>query len=425
MRRLPLYAQVLLAIAAGACLGHWWPARAAAMNPFSLGFIKLIKALVAPLVFTTIVLGVAGAGDLRRVGRVGWRALVYFEVLSTFALLLGLLVGNLMQPGSGISTEPGAAENREVTRFAADAEHLTIPEFLLKALPDSLVGALASGELLPVLVAALLVGVASAQAGERAAPFITLTKSASEVLFGVVGLVMKLAPLAAFGAIAFTVGKFGAQTLLSLAKLMGCVYLTCLLFIVFGLGLTVRLAGLRLWPLVRYLSEELLLVLSTSSSESALPPLLAKLERLGCGKDVTGLVLPAGYSFNLDGTSIYLSMAALFIAQATRTPFDVGQQAALLGLLLLTSKGAAAVSGGGFVTLAATLTATGALPVSGLGLLLGVDRFMSEARALTNLVGNAVAVVVVSRWEGRLDLVQARRELGLTTPHRGGVAPPP
>jgi aerobic C4-dicarboxylate transport protein len=415
MRRIPLYVQVLIAIAAGAIVGLMNPSLAIQLKPLADAFIRLIKALVAPLVFATIVLGIAGAGDLKRVGRVGWRALVYFEALSTVALLLGLAVGNWFEPGSGIDAGIRAkTPDPTVEKYAADAKRLEIGQFLLNALPDSLVGSLTSGDLLPVLVSALLVGIAAAQAGERAGLFVAMVRSVADVLFGVVEWVMRLAPIGAFGAIAFTVGKFGLETLLSLAKLMGCVYLACGLFIFVALGVTVRLAGLRLLPLLRYLREELLLVVSTSSSESALPAMMRRLERMGCPKTVVGLVLPAGYSFNLDGTSIYLSMAALFIAQATHTPFGFGRQAALLGLLLLTSKGAAAVSGGGFVTLAATLSATGALPVGGLGLLLGVDRFMSEARALTNLVGNAVAVIVVSRWEGRLDLATARRELGIS-----------
>lgn len=412
-RSFALYWQVLVAIAAGAVLGALAPKTAVAFRPLGDGFIKLIKATVAPLIFVTLVSGVAGAGDLRRVGRIGWRAIVYFEVMSTLSLILGLFVGNWLQPGAGPGISAAPIGNSDVSQYATAARKLGIVDFLLKAVPDSLVGSLGAPDLLPVLITALLVGAAAAHVGGSAAPFLALVHSSAEVLYGVVALAMRFAPLAAFGAIAFTVGQFGATTLISLLKLMGCVYLTCIIFIFGFVGLTVRLAGLRLWPLLRYLREELLLVVGTSSSEPALPRMLQKLDRLGCGKTVTGLVLPAGYSFNLDGTSIYLSLAALFIAQATHTPFSIRQQILLLAVLLLTSKGAAAVTGGGFVTLAATLSATGALPMGGLALLLGVDRFMSEARAVTNLIGNAAAVIVVSRWEKQLDLVRARSELGI------------
>ena len=406
-----LYAQVLLAIVAGALLGHFQPEFATSLKPLGDAFIKFIKALIAPLIFTTIVAGIGNVGDLRKVGRVGLKALFYFELVTTVALLLGLLVVNLVQPGAGLHANPATLDASSVQNYTASAKHLTIVEFLLGIIPDTFVGAFASGEILPVLLLAVLFGVAMSRLGARGKPVLELVHTIGDAVMGIVALLMKLAPVAAFGAMAFTVGKYGAGSLLSLAKLLGCVYLTCFGFVFVVLGLIVRATGLRLWPLLRYLREELLLVLGTSSSESALPGLLVKLERLGCAKPVVGLVVPAGYSFNLDGTCIYLTMAAIFIAQATDTPLPLAQQFGILGVLLLTSKGAAAVTGGGFVTLAATLAATHTLPVAGLALLIGVDRFMSEARALTNLVGNAVATLVIAKWEGELDLQRAKAEL--------------
>jgi len=406
-----LYAQVLVAIVAGALLGHLAPATAVELKPLGDAFVKLIKLVIAPLVFTTLVTGIGSVGDLRKVGRVGLKSLVYFEAVTTVALALGMLVVNVVRPGDGIHADPAKLDAGAVQGFSATAKHLTATEFMLGAIPDTFVGAFTSGELLPVLLLAVLFGVAVGRLGERGKPVLELVHTVGDAVMGIVALVMKAAPLAAFGAMAFTIGRYGVGTLLSLAKLMACVYVTCAVFVLVGLGLVMRANGLRIWPLLRYLREEFLLVLGTSSSESALPQLMEKLERLGCAKPVVGLVVPAGYSFNLDGTSIYLTMAAVFIAQATDTPLTLAQQLGILGVLLLTSKGAAAVTGGGFVTLAATLAATHSLPVAGLALLIGVDRFMSEARALTNLAGNAVATMVIAKWEGELDLDKAKAAL--------------
>ncbi len=407
-----LYAQVLVAIVAGALLGHLAPAAAVQLKPLGDAFVKLIKLVIAPLVFTTLVTGIGSVGDLRKVGRVGLKSLVYFEAVTTVALALGMLVVNVVRPGDGIHADPAKLDAVAVQGFAATARHLTATEFVLGAIPDTFVGAFTSGELLPVLLLAVLFGVAVGRLGPRGKPVLELVHTVGDAVMGIVALVMKAAPFAAFGAMAFTIGRYGVGTLLSLAKLMACVYVTCALFVLVGLGLVMRANGLRIWPLLRYLREEFLLVLGTSSSESALPSLMEKLERLGCAKPVVGLVVPAGYSFNLDGTSIYLTMAAVFIAQATDTPLSLAQQLGILAVLLLTSKGAAAVTGGGFVTLAATLAATHSLPVAGLALLIGVDRFMSEARALTNLAGNAVATMVIAKWEGELDLDKAKAALG-------------
>ena len=402
-----LYVQVLFAIVAGALLGHFQPEFAARLKPLGDAFIKFIKALVGPLVFTTIVAGIGNVGDLRKVGRVGLKALLYFEAATTVALAVGLIVVNLIQPGAGLHASPGTLDASAVQGYSTTAKHLTVVEFLLGNIPETFVGAFTSGELLPILLLAVLTGVSISRLGDRAKPVLALIHTLGDAVMGMVALLMRFAPVAAFGAMAFTVGKFGVGSLLSLGKLMACVYLTCFGFVFVGLGLVLRANGLRLWPLLRYLREEFLLVLGTSSSESALPGLMEKLERLGCTKPVVGLVVPAGYSFNLDGTSIYLTMAAVFIAQATDTPLTLVQQLGILGVLLLTSKGAAAVTGGGLVTLAATLAATHSLPVAGLALLIGVDRFMSEARALTNLAGNAVATIVIAKWEGEFDEAKA------------------
>ena len=403
-----LYVQVLLAIAGGALLGHLWPELGVALKPLADGFLKVIKAVTAPLLFTTLVSGIGNVGDLRKVGRVGLKALLYFEAITTVALGLGLLVVNWIQPGAGLHARPELLDSSLVQGYAAAAKKLTIVEFLLGIIPDTIAGAFVSGEMLPVLFLSVLVGVSISRMGARARPILDLVHLGGEALMGIVALVMRFAPVAAFGAMAFTLGKFGIQGLMSLGWLLLCVYLTCGLFVFGVLGLVLRINGFRLLRLLYFLREELMLVLGTSSSESALPRLLQRMEELGCSPAVTGLVLPAGYSFNLDGTCIYLTMAAVFIGQATDTPLPLGSQLGLLALLLVTSKGAAAVTGGGFVTLSATLSATGTLPVAGLSLLVGVDRFMSEIRALTNLVGNATATLVIARWEGALDEEKSR-----------------
>jgi aerobic C4-dicarboxylate transport protein len=385
------------------------------MKPLGDGFIKLIKMMIAPIIFTTVAIGIARMGDMKKVGRVGLKALIYFELVSTFALAIGLVVVNLVRPGAGINADPGSLDASSVATYTAGRKPMSTVELLLHVIPDSAVGAFASGEILQVLTFSVLFGLALGGFGDKAAPLVDLIDRLSHVLFDVIAIIMRLAPIGAFGAMAFTIGKYGVGTLLSLGTLMLCVYGTCFLFIFGVLGLIARLTGFRLWQFLRYIKEEILIVLGTSSSEAALPRMITKLENAGCSQSVVGLVIPAGYSFNLDGTSIYLTTAGIFIAQATNVRLTLPEQLGILGVLLLTSKGAAAVTGGGFITLAATLESTGKVPVAGLALLLGVDRFMSEARAITNLIGNGVATMVVARWEGALDLPRARMVLAEDT----------
>ena len=401
-----LYVQVLIGITLGVILGIISPEKAAAMKPLGDGFIKLIKMLIAPIVFATITVGIARMGAMRDVGRIGIRTLLYFEVISTLALVIGLVVVNVLQPGRGLHVDPSAAP----PAAAAGAPTSTV-DFLLNIIPTTVADGFVRGDILQVLVVSLLFGVALLSQGDRARTLVSAIDALSHTLFVIVGMIMRLAPIGAFGAMAFTVGRYGIGSLLSLGKLMAGVYLTCLLFITIVLGLIVRLAGLRLLKLLRYIAEEILIVLGTSSSESALPRLMLKLEQLGCSKPVVGLVIPTGYSFNLDGTSIYMTMAAVFVAQASGLQLSLREQLSILAILLLTSKGAAGVTGSGFITLAATLSAIPSIPPGGLALLVGVDRFMSEARAITNLIGNAVATVVIARWDGALDLAHARRVL--------------
>jgi aerobic C4-dicarboxylate transport protein len=406
-----LYVQVLIGIIAGVIFGFVSPERAAAMRPLGDGFIKLVKMLIAPIVFSTVVVGIAHMGAMREVGRIGLRALVYFEVVSTLALVIGLIVVNVLQPGSGLAIHPESLDMNAVSAYTSASRQLTTVDFLLNVIPNTIVDAFAKGEILQVLLFSVLFGLAALSLGERVAPLVTVLEQVSRALFAIVAMVMRLAPLGAFGAMAFTVGRYGVGTLVSLGTLMAGVYVTCLLFVFVVLGTIARLTGFSLIRFLKYISEEILIVLGTSSSESALPKIMEKLERLGCPKPVVGLVVPTGYSFNLDGTSIYMTMAALFVAQASGVHLSFGQQLSVLGILLLTSKGAAAVTGAGFITLAATLSAFPQIPAAGLALLLGVDRFMSEARAITNLIGNAVATMAVARWDGSLDLVRANRVL--------------
>ncbi len=402
-----LYVWVLLATVAGAVFGGFFPAQAMAMKPLGDGFVSLVKMLIGPIIFCTIVTGIGQVSDLRKVGRVGLKALLYFEVVTTLALVVGLVVVNWVQPGAGRHVTLSVAD---LTQAGAYAKPTSVVGFLLNVIPTTLPGALTSGDILQVLLVAVLFGIAVARLGPRAEPLLHLLDLVTKVLMGMVALLMKLAPLAAFGAIAYTMGSQGAGALLALGRLILCVYLTMFVFIAVVLGAIMRLNGLSLLKFLRYIREELFLVLGTSSSESALPGMMAKLENLGCSKSVVGLVLPSGYSFNLDGTCIYLTMAAIFLAQATDTPLTLWQQVGVLTLLLLTSKGAAAVTGGGFVTLSATLSST-PIPVASLSLLVGIDRFMSEARALTNLIGNGVATITVARWENELDLPRAKKVL--------------
>jgi aerobic C4-dicarboxylate transport protein len=403
-----LYVQVLVAVALGALLGFLDPGLGAAMKPLGDGFIKLVRMLIAPIVFATVVTGIAKMGDLKRVGRIGLKGIVYFEVLTTFALVIGLIVGKLVRPGAGMNVDPAALDTKAIAAYTSSGHSLSTTDFLLNVIPKDVADAFARGDILQVLLFSILFGVALAALRPKGSLVLRFVEELSHVLFRIVAIVMRLAPLGAFGAMAFTVGRYGIGSLLSLGKLMATFYATSLLFVLVVLGVVMRLTGLGILRFLRYLREEILIVLGTSSSESALPLLMRKLERLGCPESVVGLLVPMGYSFNLDGTSIYLTLATLFIAQATNTHVTLTQELEILAVLLLTSKGAAAVTGGGFITLAATLSAVGNIPVAGLALLLGIDRFMSEARAITNLIGNGVATVVVSRWEGELDVERAR-----------------
>jgi len=398
-----LYFQVLTAIVLGALLGHFYPETGADMKPLGDGFIKLIKMIIAPIIFCTVVTGIAGMEDMKKVGRVGAKALIYFEIVSTLALAIGLVVVSVIKPGVGMNADVSKLDTRALETFTAKAQSHSTVDFLMNIIPNTVVDAFAKGDILQVLFFSVLFGFALSMLGSRGKVAFNVIDEIAHVLFGVVGVIMKVAPIGAFGAMAFTIGKFGLGSLSKLGMLMASFYLTCLLFIFIVLGSIAKLCGFSLVKFLKYIKEELLIVLGTSSSESVLPRMMAKLENLGCSKSVVGLVIPTGYSFNLDGTSIYLTMAALFVAQATNTRLTLIQTFTILGVLLLSSKGAAGVTGSGFITLAATFAAVPTIPVAGLALILGVDRFMSEARALTNLIGNGVATMVVSRWEGELD----------------------
>ncbi|MGE5490802.1 MAG: dicarboxylate/amino acid:cation symporter [Actinomycetota bacterium] len=398
-----LYFQVLVAIAIGVTLGHFYPETGAAMKPLGDGFIKLIKMIIAPIIFCTIVVGVAGMEDMKKVGKTGGYAVLYFEVVSTLALIIGLIVINVWQPGAGMNVDPNSLDTKNIAQYAAPGKMQTTVDFLMNIIPTSVVDAFAKGDMLQVLFFSLLFGYSLHTFGEKGKPVFELVERGSHILFGIVNVIMKAAPIGAFGAMAFTIGKHGLGSLAQLAQLMGAFYLTCLIFIFGVLGSIAAVHGFSVWKLIKYIKEELFLVLGTSSSESALPRLMAKMENAGAQKSVVGLVVPTGYSFNLDGTSIYLTMAAVFIAQATNTEMDITHQITLLVVLLLTSKGAAGVTGSGFIVLAATLSAVGTVPVAGLALILGIDRFMSEARALTNFIGNSVATLVVAKWCKALD----------------------
>ena len=407
-----LYLQVLVAIALGALFGYLAPTQAIALKPLGDAFIALVKMLIGPIVFCTVVLGIAGSGDMRRVGRVGARALVYFEVVSTLALALGLAVVHWLRPGAGFDVDPKGLDAAAVAQYARAAEAQSATDFLLHIIPRTLFDAFTGqGDLLQVLLVALLFGAALLGLGAARAPVLDFIASFARVLFGMMNLVMRFAPLGAAGAMAFTVGRYGVDALQSLGALMLCFYLTCALFVLGVLGTIAALTGFSILRFIVYLKAELLTVLGTSSSETALVPLMDKLEALGCDRAVVGLVVPSGYSFNLDGTNIYLTMAALFVAQALDIDLSWREQATLLAVAMLTSKGASGVTGAGFVTLAATLAVVPSIPVAGLALILGIDRFMSEARALTNFIGNAVATVVVARWEGALDRTALERAL--------------
>jgi len=406
-----LYFQVLVAIACGALLGAVAPRAGAAMKPLGDAFIKLITMIIAPIIFCTVVLGIAGTENLKKVGRTGGYALLYFEVVSTVALIVGLVIVNTLQPGAGMNLDPRTLDAGAVAAYTTPGRLQSTKDFLINIIPTTMVDAFAKGEILQVLLIAVLFGIALQRLGARANPLFPVVEKLSDALFAIVRFIMYAAPVGSFGAMAFTVGAYGIHSLLSLGKMMGVFYLTCLAFIFGVLGTIARFHGFSLWRFLAYIRDELLIVLGTSSSEPALPGMMAKVERLGAGRQTAGLVIPAGYSFNLDGTSMYLTMAAVFIAQATNTRMTLLQQLTLLAVLMLTSKGAAGVSGSGFVVLAATLSAMGNLPVGGLALILGVDRFMSQARALTNVIGNGVAALVIARWTGDLDRETLKREL--------------
>ena len=399
-----LYFQVVCAVIAGVLLGYFYPAMGANMKPLGDGFIKLIKMMIAPIIFCTVVIGIAGMEDMKKVGKTGGLALLYFEVVSTFALIIGLVLVNVMHPGSGMNIDPSTLDTKAVAAYTGPGKMVGTTDFLLNIIPSTLVDAFGKGEILQVLLIAVMFGFALHRFGGRGTLVFDVIEKISHVLFTIVGFIMKVAPIGAFGAMAFTIGKYGVGSLFSLGKLMGAFYLACLIFIFGVLGLIARFHGFSIWKFIKYIKEELLIVLGTSSSESVLPRMMEKMENLGAKKTTVGLVIPTGYSFNLDGTSIYLTMAAVFIAQATNTPMTLTQELTLLAVLLLTSKGAAGVTGSGFIVLAATLSAVGTVPVAGLALILGIDRFMSEARALTNLIGNGVATLVVAKWTGDLDV---------------------
>ena len=381
------------------------------MKPLGDGFIKLIKMIIAPIIFCTVTLGIAGTGDLKKVGKTGGLALLYFEAVSTVALVIGLIIVNVVRPGAGMNVDIKTLDTGSVSAYTGQGKMQGIVEILLNIIPNTFVDAFAKGEILQVLLLAVLFGIALQHLGKRGETVLQLIDKLSQILFEIVRIIMRAAPIGAFGAMAFTIGKYGLGTLVSLAKLMATFYLTCLLFVFIVLGAIAWFHGFRIWKFLKYIREELLIVLGTSSSEAALPTLMAKMEALGAGRSTVGLVIPAGYSFNLDGTSIYLTMAAIFVAQATNSPMTLSHQLTLLAVLLLMSKGAAGVTGSGFIVLAATLAAVGNVPVGGLALILGIDRFMSEARALTNIVGNGVASIVVAKWTGDLDQDALKREL--------------
>jgi aerobic C4-dicarboxylate transport protein len=407
-----LYVQVLIAIVIGVLLGHYFPALATHFKPLGDGFIKLIKMMIAPIIFCTVVTGIAGMENMKAIGKTGALALLYFEIVSTISLIVGLVVVNVVQPGTGMNVDVSQLNATSVEGYAKAAEQQSVVDFLLNVIPSTIFDAFAKGDILQVLLFSVLFGFALHAVGDRARPIFDFVDRFGAVMFRIVGMIMRLAPIGAFGAMAFTIGNYGLDSLASLGKLMACFYATCLFFVFFVLGTIAKLHGFSIGRFVRYIREELFIVLGTSSSESVLPRMMVKMEQAGAAKPVVGLVIPTGYSFNLDGTSIYLTMAAVFIAQATNTPMTLLDQLTLLGVLLLTSKGAAGVTGSGFIVLAATLSALGTLPVTALALILGIDRFMSEARALTNLVGNGVATIVVAKWCGALDQKRLQEELG-------------
>jgi aerobic C4-dicarboxylate transport protein len=407
-----LYVQVIAAITIGIALGHFYPEIGASLKPLGDAFIKLVKMVIAPVIFLTVATGIAGMRDLKKVGRVAGKAMLYFLTFSTLALIIGLVVANFVQPGAGFNVDPASLDAEAVSTYAAKAHEQSVTGFLTNIIPTTIVGAFADGDILQVLFFSVLFGIALAAVGEKGAPVLSFLQAAMAPMFKLVSILMKAAPIGAFGAMAFTIGKYGIGSVVNLAMLVGTFYLTAFLFVFVVLGAVCRYNGFSILALIRYIKEELLLALGTSSSEAALPSLMEKMERAGARRSVVGLVIPTGYSFNLDGTNIYMTLAALFIAQATNTHLSVWDQILLLLVAMLSSKGAAGITGAGFITLAATLSVVPSVPVAGMALILGVDRFMSECRALTNFVGNAVATLVVARWEGELDEAKLAASLG-------------
>jgi aerobic C4-dicarboxylate transport protein len=410
-----LHTQVFLAIILGVALGHFYPALGESMRPLGDGFIKLIKMIIAPIIFCTIVTGIAGMDDIKKVGRVGAKALIYFEVVTTFALIIGLFLVNWLQPGAGMNVDVSKLDTKAIAAYTTAAKSQSSVDFFMNIIPTSVVDAFAKGDILQVLLFSVLFGWAVLAMGQKGQPLFNLISDISHSLFVIVDIIMKVAPIGVFGAMAFTIGKYGIASLGPLAKLLGCFYATCAFFILVILGSIARWAHISIFKYLAYIKEELLIVLGTSSSESVLPRLMAKLEKLGCPKSIVGLVVPTGYSFNLDGTSIYLTMAAIFVAQATNTELTLMHQITILAVLLLTSKGASGVTGSGFIVLAATLSVIPGIPVAGLALIFGIDRFMSLGRAITNLIGNGIATIIVAKWENELDLVQLERTLALNS----------
>ncbi|KQW70682.1 sodium:dicarboxylate symporter [Phenylobacterium sp. Root77] len=407
-----LYVQVLVAIALGIAVGAIWPDFGVSLKPLGDGFIKLIKMAVAPVIFCTIVSGIARMSDIKAFGRLGAKTLIYFEVVSTLALVIGLVVGNLVKPGRGFNIDPNTLDPSIAAGYVEKAEHGdSLPDYILSLIPDAFFGAFADGALLQVLVIAILTGFACSRLGEFGDKVAGVLEDVSKVFFSIIQVIVKLAPIGAFGAMGFTIGKYGLAALLKLGALVATFYATSLLFVLIVLGLIALVAGFSIFKFLRYIREELLIVLGTSSSESVLPQMMEKMQRLGAGKTTTGLVIPTGYSFNLDGTNIYMTLATLFLAQATNIDLTLTQELTLLGVAMLTSKGASGVTGAGFITLAATLAVAPQIPIASLAILVGVDRFMSECRALTNLVGNGVATIVIARWEGDLDREKLALEL--------------
>ncbi|WP_320197702.1 dicarboxylate/amino acid:cation symporter [Agrobacterium sp. rho-13.3] len=421
-----LYFQVLVAIAAGIALGHFYPALGEQLKPLGDGFIRLVKMIIAPVIFLTVATGIAGMNDMKKVGRVAGKAMIYFLTFSTLALVVGLIVANVVQPGAGMNIDPSTLDGKAVATYAAKAHEQTITGFLMNIIPTTIVGAFAEGDILQVLFFSVLFGISLGVVGERGKPVVDFMQALMYPIFKLVAILMKAAPIGAFGAMSFTIGKYGISSVTNLAMLIGTFYLTSFIFIVVILGAVCRYNGFSIFALIRYIKEELLLVLGTSSSEAALPGLMSKMEKAGCKRSVVGLVIPTGYSFNLDGTNIYMTLAALFIAQATGIHLSFGEQILLLLVAMLSSKGAAGITGAGFITLAATLSVVPSVPVAGMALILGIDRFMSECRALTNFIGNAVATVVVARWEGELDEEQLARVLkGEEVASIGEIQPSP